>query len=253
VTAKRNIKPTTVEGLRVIIRKEMDRQGVRVDLNQVDVSGMTSMTNLFDTDDLRHFNGDISRWDVSHVREMCGTFEGSDFNGDVSRWDVSNVQRMDRMFAKSKFNKDLSAWDVKTCTIYRGMFVDAAFNSPIFKIKNTKRWVVQEATESVDTSFRWAQKDPRRANAINSMIRSVFWASFAAMFVRSAFRGSLTHWSFLDDEIMARMFRDTLVPYKKARDFVEATREAEKMKKMLVEVLKGGGARCKGAREVKSL
>lgn len=252
MTAKRNIKPTTVEGLRVIIRKEMDRQGVRADLNQVDVSGMTSMTNLFDTDDLRYFNGDISGWDVSHVREMRSMFEGADFNGDLSRWDVSNVERMARMFAKSKFNQDLSAWDVKGCKEYRAMFSGAEFNSYIFKIKNAKKWVSREAKKSVDT-FVWVNKDLSRAKMINSMTRSVFFAAFDSVFSNSAFKGSLNHWSFLDDEIMARMFRDTLVPYKEARDFVEATRESEKMKKMLVEVLKGGVRGLKTRQEIKSL
>ena len=32
------------------------------------------------------FNGDISKWDVSNVKDMFGTFEGSKFNGDISRW-----------------------------------------------------------------------------------------------------------------------------------------------------------------------
>ena len=55
------------------------------------------------------FNGDISQWDVSNVKDMIYMFDESKFNGDISKWNVSNVEDMECMFSDSKFNgaKDL--------------------------------------------------------------------------------------------------------------------------------------------------
>ena len=45
------------------------------------------------------FNGDISKWDVSRVTDMCRMFfNAKSFNGDLSKWDVSSVKNMDSMF-----------------------------------------------------------------------------------------------------------------------------------------------------------
>jgi hypothetical protein len=57
-----------------------------------------------------HFNGDISKWDVSNVINMDGMFYFSNFNGDISQWNVSNVECMSYMFSYSKFTNDLSNW-----------------------------------------------------------------------------------------------------------------------------------------------
>ena len=69
------------------------------------------------------FNGDISQWDVSNVKNMKYMFNYCEhFNCDISGWDVSNVTNMDSMFVNcEKFNQDLSKWDVSnvedmTCT-----------------------------------------------------------------------------------------------------------------------------------------
>ena len=40
------------------------------------------------------FNGDLSGWDVSSVRDMSAMFYQSQFNGDLSGWDVSGVRNM---------------------------------------------------------------------------------------------------------------------------------------------------------------
>jgi surface protein len=62
------------------------------------------------------FNGNISLWDVSQVRDMQGMFNGaSSFNVDVSLWDISQVQDMSYMFYDaSLFNNNLCAWADKT-------------------------------------------------------------------------------------------------------------------------------------------
>ena len=47
------------------------------------------------------FNGDISKWDVSNVKDMYWMFNNSKFNGNISKWDVSNVKDMKDIFKDS--------------------------------------------------------------------------------------------------------------------------------------------------------
>ena len=70
------------------------------------------------------FNGDISEWDVSSVRDMTLMFyDTRAFNGDISEWNVSKVTRMDDMFSNARaFNGDLSGWDVSSVTSMYRMF-----------------------------------------------------------------------------------------------------------------------------------
>jgi surface protein len=59
------------------------------------------------------FNGDISKWDVSNVKNMNRMFESSTFtceNGDISNWDVSNVKDMSFMFIFSPLEKNPPKW-----------------------------------------------------------------------------------------------------------------------------------------------
>lgn len=44
------------------------------------------------------FNGDISRWDVSNVKDMFRMFCGSKFKGDISKWNMSKVVCKEYMF-----------------------------------------------------------------------------------------------------------------------------------------------------------
>ena len=88
--------PQTKEELRDIIYQRVKDEGNEVDLNDIDVSKITDMSNLFDR---TNFSGDISNWDVSNVKNMSYMFYRCDqFNGDISLWDVSNVTDMHYMF-----------------------------------------------------------------------------------------------------------------------------------------------------------
>ena len=89
--------PETKEELKDIILKRIKDEGNEVDLNGIDVSKITNMSDLFEN--LVDFNGDISRWDVSNVTDMSYMFYGCEnFNQDISGWDVSNVTDMFNMF-----------------------------------------------------------------------------------------------------------------------------------------------------------
>ena len=112
-------------------------------LNVIYTGKIIDMSGLFDDDDLRSFNGDISNWDVSKVTNMSSMFEGANaFNGDISNWDVSKVTNMSSMFEGAiAFNGDISGWDVSKVTNMSSMFEGAiAFNRDI------TNWSVAEVT-----------------------------------------------------------------------------------------------------------
>ena len=67
--------------LKELINQRFREQGLNCDLNDIDVSRVTDMSELFMSS---KFNGDISSWDVSSVRDMSFMFYNSDFNGDIS-------------------------------------------------------------------------------------------------------------------------------------------------------------------------
>lgn len=82
------------------------------------------------------FDGDISKWDVSNVTNMCRMFQGCPFNGDISKWNVSNVTDMEEMFKESEFDdiRILSKWSPKKDVKYQqNVFDDSPLNGMHFK------------------------------------------------------------------------------------------------------------------------
>ena len=75
IIKKSNYKyfPKTKKELKDIIIKRIKAKGNEVDLNDIDVSKITDMSDLFGGTD---FNGDISGWDVSNVTDMNAMFYG---------------------------------------------------------------------------------------------------------------------------------------------------------------------------------
>ena len=89
--------PRTKEELIDIIEQHIEEEGNEADLNDIDVSAITDMSELFAYNS--NFNGDISSWDVSKVTNMSYMFWNChSFNQDLSRWDVSSVTDMKYMF-----------------------------------------------------------------------------------------------------------------------------------------------------------
>ena len=124
------LRPTRKSELKAIIRHRIEEYGPKCDLNDIDVSRVTDMSDLFFSS---KFNGDISQWNVSSVRNMNGMFYNSQFNGDISKWDVHNVESMFNMFNESRFNGDISKWDVSSVETMSGMFANSEFNGDISK------------------------------------------------------------------------------------------------------------------------
>ena len=129
-----NYHPKTRVELKELVNKLIKERGNDADLNDIDTSKITDMSQLFECS---KFNGDISKWDVSNVKNMSWMFYDSDFtgeNGDISNWNVSNIEKMYCMFMKSNFNGDISNWDVNNVKNMTWMFE----NSPLEK--NPPKW-----------------------------------------------------------------------------------------------------------------
>ncbi len=123
---------------------ELSEDKNNINLNHIDVSGVTNMSELFMG---IPFNVDISNWDVSNVEDMSDMFYDSKFNGDISNWDVSNVTNMTRMFDSSPFDGDLSNWDVSKVETMDFMFMNSNFK------QNISNWDVSNV-EDADYMFK---------------------------------------------------------------------------------------------------
>ena len=123
--------------LRDLVYDTIHKKGPLCDLNFIDVSLITNMSQLFRDSE---FNGDISQWDVSNVTNMKNMFNKSKFTGDISQWNVSKVKNMESMFESSSFNGDISQWNVSNVTNMRMLFYDSEFKGDI------SNWNVSKVT-----------------------------------------------------------------------------------------------------------
>ena len=100
LTSKRTYtcQPKDKNELQQIILQRIKDEGNKCDLNDIDTSKITDMSNLFDKGYFKYaddFNCDISLWNVSNVVDMHSMFRGCEkFNCDLSMWNVSNVKDM---------------------------------------------------------------------------------------------------------------------------------------------------------------
>ena len=182
-----------LEHLRALIYERIKDQGFKANLNDIDTSNITDMSQLFastygsdggynlrwllgdstDAIDFSRFDGDISQWDVSNVKSMNSMFYESKFNGDISQWDVSNVENMKWMFRLSKFNGDISNWDVSKVQDMAQMFRNSKFTGDI------SNWNVSR---------------------VRNMTR---------MFYKSKFNGDLSKWKVPRGRYMKNVFDDS--------------------------------------------
>ncbi len=218
------IRVTTKEQLQYLIKIHVWNYGHACDLNHIDVSGITDMSELFYTDAMANssirFMGDISRWDVSHVRNMDRMFGGSPFNGDISNWNVSRVTSMNSMFCGSEFQGDISKWDTGNVLDMHGMFYHAAFNGDISRWNTSKvtdmhhmfyhghfqgdvsQWDVSKV-EDMQGMFAHSQMN---SDVSRWDVRQV--RNFEGMFINSPFQGSLDSWQWHEQACMKDMFEE---------------------------------------------
>ena len=120
VTTKSHLyscQPTTKKELQEIIIQRIKDDGLECDLNDIDVSKINDMGHVFDAyinKIFKDFNGDVSQWNVSNVKNMEHMFwECKKFNCDLSKWDVSNVENIEYMFyGCENFKQNLNKWNV---------------------------------------------------------------------------------------------------------------------------------------------
>ena len=163
-------RPTRKRELEWLIKQLIEKRGLNCDLNDIDISRVTDLSELFSSVTLREFNGDISKWDTSNVKDMSWMFYQSKFNGDISKWDTSNVRSMKRMFYYSEFTGDISKWDVSKVTNMECMFNGSQFNGDISK------WDVSSVID------------------------------MTAMFMNSKFNGDISKWDVRRVKDMSMMF-----------------------------------------------
>lgn len=131
--------------LKQLINIEIGINSYKCDLNHIDVSQVTDMSELFKDS---KFNGNISNWNVSKVENMKAMFRESEFNGNISNWDTSNVKNMYAMFSYSKFNNDISNWNVSNVQDMELMF----YHSKLIDISNWKPYSL-EKTNNINNIF----------------------------------------------------------------------------------------------------
>ena len=153
MTSKKTpIIATDKNHLEVLIYDAMQEHGSACDLNHIDVSRITDMSDLFvntlfagsidqwdvsnviDMENMffnSRFNGYIGGWNVSNVKSMNGMFLSAPFNSSVEHWDVSNVQDMNAMFHGTKFQQDVSKWNVSKVLDFNNIFSDSPFKGNI--------------------------------------------------------------------------------------------------------------------------
>lgn len=129
-----NYHPQTYNELKDLLRKLLKERGEDADLNDIDVTAVHEMWELF-----RHLdphNIDISKWDVSKVRAFSRMFIGcKNFNCDLSEWDMSSATHINHMFFEcEKFNCDLEPWG-KTINFDKIVTI----NDPFYGCKSLKK------------------------------------------------------------------------------------------------------------------
>ena len=102
-----------------------------IDMSELFKNGRTASFSLetFErpiTINTNYLNIDVSKWDMSNVKNMESMFEGCEnFNSDLSNWNTKNVINMKNLFKGcNSFNQDISKWNVKKVKNFHNMFLD---------------------------------------------------------------------------------------------------------------------------------
>ena len=86
-------------------------QDETLNLNFLDVSGLTTFKGLFQQVIYPNLKIDISRWNTKNVTDLSNCFAQCYLNEcDISNWDVSNVKYLNYTFYESYIHCDLSKW-----------------------------------------------------------------------------------------------------------------------------------------------
>ena len=78
-----NYYPKTKDELKELVDQLIKERGNDANLNDIDTSEITDMNYMFYTS---KFNGDISNWDVSNVKNMYCMFDKSPLEKNPPKW-----------------------------------------------------------------------------------------------------------------------------------------------------------------------
>ena len=126
------------EHLENLIKEHIDKYWNNCSLNHIDISYVMDLSKLFFN--FPKFNWDISKWNITNVKDMSFMFMFSDFNWDISKWNVSWVVDTSFMFYGSKFNWNLKKWNISNITNMSYMFANSEFEWDISKWKLHPLW-----------------------------------------------------------------------------------------------------------------
>ena len=129
------VKPSVIKAtrfdLRLILKDEIKRLGDDANLNHIDVSQITDLSDIFYCKE--DFCGDISKWKTGNCKKFDSMFYCCQkFNCDLSDWDVSNGETFIGMFERCEnFNSDLNYWKMDKARDISGMLrLCINFNKP---------------------------------------------------------------------------------------------------------------------------
>lgn len=125
--------------------------------NEWNTSLVTTLQSVFNG--CTNFNSDLNGWNTINVTQMTSTFAGcSNFNKPLNSWNTSNVTNFSSMFSSASiFNQDIGSWNVSKVTVFTSMFLAAsAFNNggaPMNWTLNTVGNIVVTSMFANATSF----------------------------------------------------------------------------------------------------
>ena len=210
-TEQKMVVAKNKDDLRKKILAAIKQNGANCDLNFIDVSKITDMSDLFSDEDLSQVTGDISQWYVSSVADMSRMFENSQFNGDISKWNVSNVTNMEWMFENSKFQGNIDKWNVSLeCSVldmFKGTANEKSFPKwKIFDISG-KTVVAQNGDQLKALICAAVAKNGNKCDLNFIDVSNV--TNMSRIFQDSQFNGDISKWNVSRVTHMVDMFQDS--------------------------------------------
>ena len=106
--------------LETTILEEMKRYGAACSLNHLDISSVQDLSYLFCPKNTAQFahafhlyqSDELDMGAALCVSEYLFNYELSHFCGDISKWDVCHVRNMNYLFKDAQFDGDLAQWNI---------------------------------------------------------------------------------------------------------------------------------------------
>lgn len=200
------VVPIDKKHLQNIIRASIGLYGPKCDLNFIDVSKITDMSQLFAKS---IFKGNISQWDVSNVTNMSSMFCGCSFDGDISQWDVSKVTDMSGMFSSSSFKGNISQWNV-----FNVINMDNMFDGP--SLEHTPSWYKEKVVAEDRNHLEKLVKDAIEKDGLNCNLNFIDVSKvqdmsylFSSDETLRKFNGNIRGWNISNVTNMVGMFAES--------------------------------------------